>query len=108
MGKKLKLTKIELETKDGKKVSLSIEEAKDLHDQLHDLFGQNVQFIPSRPVIIERDHYPWRNPCAPYWRSSEPIPMLGNSGAPIPNPFTTICEVKCNSGLSVNYMGSEG
>jgi hypothetical protein len=40
--KTLKLIKIALETKDGKQVELTIEEAKELHDQLHALFGGRV------------------------------------------------------------------
>ena len=39
MSNKLKLTTIKLETKDGKEIELSLAEAKDLHDQLHELFG---------------------------------------------------------------------
>jgi len=67
MSKKLKLTKIELETKDGKKVELSLDEAKELHDQLHELFG--AKFVPSVPIIIERDRYPWPfvTPYVPRW-----------------------------------------
>ena len=62
MSKKLKLTKLELETKDGKKVELSLAEAKELHEQLHELFGDKTVYLPSQPVIIDR----WRNP---YWAS---------------------------------------
>ena len=46
MSKKLKLTKIELETKDGKKVQLSLTEAKELHNQLHELFGE--KYVPRQ------------------------------------------------------------
>lgn len=50
---KLKLTKIEVTTKDGKKIELSLDEAKDLHEQLHELFGEKKFFLPSAPVVIE-------------------------------------------------------
>jgi len=58
MSDKLRLTTIKLETKDGKAVELTLDEAKELHDQLHDLFG--AKYLPSTPVEIERDYYPWR------------------------------------------------
>ncbi len=62
MSKKLKVTKIELETKDGKKVQLSLDEAKELHDQLHELFGE--KYVPGTPIAIERDLY-WPDPYRP-------------------------------------------
>ena len=60
---KLKLTGIELKTKEGQKVSLSIDEAKDLHKQLDELFG--VEYIPSTPIYIERDRF-YRQPTRYY------------------------------------------
>lgn len=49
------MIKIELEMKDGKRISLSQEEAKDLYYQLHELFGQKN----SPPIIIDRwPYYP--------------------------------------------------
>ncbi len=92
MSKKLRLTKIELETKEGKKVSLSIEEAKDLHDQLHELFGQSIRYIPSSPIMIERDCYPWQDRIIPYYSTGSNI---------------VTCEVKGDSGLNVSYTGRE-
>lgn len=67
MSKKLKLTKLELETKDGKKVELSLEEARELHEQLHELFGSKTTIIPGAPIIIERDRW-W--PPRPYYTST--------------------------------------
>jgi hypothetical protein len=95
MTKKLKLTKIELETKDGKKVELSIEEAKELHDQLHELFGS--KFIPSVPIIIERDRYPW--PYTPRWVESP------NTGTPYPALPQIWCQTGHASGLNVTMKG---
>ena len=62
MSNKLKLTKLELQTKDGQKVELTLDEAKELHAQLHELFGDKTVYIPGAPVIIERDRWP-----RPYW-----------------------------------------
>lgn len=56
MSSKLKLKTIKLETADGKTVELSLAEAKDLHDQLHELFGP--KYVPQTPIVIERDR-PW-------------------------------------------------
>ncbi len=106
MSRKLRLTKIELETKDGKKVSLSLDEARDLHDQLHDLFGKKdtvyIPYTPLPPVIIERDRYPWRNPCTPYWIAT---PSTCDK-IPLDSPPIITCEVRSDSGLKVGYSGS--
>lgn len=53
MSKKLKLTKLELETEDGKRVELSLAEAKELYEQLHELFGDKTVYLPSQPVAID-------------------------------------------------------
>ena len=63
MSRKLKLTKLELQTNDGKKIELTLDEAKDLHDQLHELFGDKTVYVPGAPVIIERDRWLPR----PHW-----------------------------------------
>ena len=55
---KVKIAKIILETKDGK-VELSMDEAKDLYDQLHTLFGSKTTYFPSNPVVIDRDRWPY-------------------------------------------------
>lgn len=94
MSNKLKLTTIKLETKDGKAVELSLAEAKDLHDQLHELFGP--KFVPQVPIVIERDR-PW--PMYPL-RWDCPIAAPAYPGRP-----TIWCESKCNSGLTLGYGG---
>ena len=56
MSKKLCITKIEIEIKAGKKIiELSLAEAKELHEQLHELFG-DTHFQPY-PVYIERPRW---------------------------------------------------
>ena len=93
MSNKLKLKTIKLETADGKTVELSLAEAKDLHDQLHELFG--TKYVPSVPVVIERDRYPW--PYTPRWIESKPrLPT---------EPWAVYCAAKHNSGLSVTMCG---
>ena len=62
MSTKLKLTNLELETNDGTKVKLSLDEARELYEQLHELFGNKTVYLPGAPVIIDR----WRTP---YWTS---------------------------------------
>lgn len=95
MTKRLKLTKIELETKDGKRIELSLDEARELHDQLHELFG--AKFIPSTPIIIERDRYPW--PYTPRWIESP------TTAPPIPGLPQVWCATRHNSGLNVTMKG---
>ncbi len=92
MTKKLKLTKIELETSDGKKIELSLDEAKELHDQLHELFG--AKFVPFAPIIIERDYHTW-----PRWVEAP------NTGTPYPQLPQIWCGTTCQSGMSVTYKG---
>lgn len=93
MSNKLKLKTIKLETADGKTVELSLAEAKDLHDQLHELFG--TKYVPNAPVVIERDRYPW--PYAPRWletpRPTDPL-----------YPFV-YCSAQHDSGLNVTMCG---
>ena len=96
MSDKMKLTGIELTTKDGKKIGLTIEEAKDLKEQLNGLFGKTeTVFVPSAPIIIERDRYPW-----PYY-PAYPTPIWTN---PYPTYTTVTC--KAESGLQVSYCGN--
>ncbi len=105
MSEKLKLTKIEIETKDGVVISLSIEEVRELYEQLHDLFAKkDAVFLPSTtpaPIIIERDRYPWRpGPCVPYWRSSPSTCETQRDSPPM-----IVCEVKGNYGIKIGYSG---
>lgn len=89
MSDKIKISKIEVSTKDGKKVELSLEEAKDLHSQLDELFGQKTApYIPYSPIIIERHVRPYWQQYNPVWRDN-----------------TIYCS--SNSGLSVGYSGQE-
>jgi hypothetical protein len=87
MGKKLKLTKLELETREGKKVELSMDEAKELYEQLNDLFGDKTVYIPNQPIIIERDR----------WVPTYPITWTSGTTAKIENENVNLtasfCEV---------------
>lgn len=78
MNKKLKLTKLELETKNGTKIELSLDEARELHEQLHELFGKETTVIPSAPVIIERDRWYPPSPYYPQvWCSADTAQLKG-------------------------------
>jgi hypothetical protein len=49
-------------------VKLSITEAQELRKQLNELFGEKITYIPSTPIIIERDRWPyWDYPYTPRW-----------------------------------------
>jgi len=104
MSKKLKLTKISLETKDGKTVELSMDEAKELHAQLHTLFGEKTTILPSTPIVIERDR--WHPPYRPFWYDV----TCGNDSTDASKPprptYDTQCMIQSDSGLSVSYQGS--
>ena len=66
---KLKLTGIELTTTDGKKVALTLDEARDLHRQLAELFAY-------KETVVYRDPKWWEQPVRPYWYSHN-IPAGG-------------------------------
>ncbi len=78
----MNLTKIELKTKDGKKIKLTADEARELYNQLHELFG--AKYIPIAPIVIAKPYVP--SPL-PYWLGSTTCgigsgvsgQMLGNS-----------------------------
>jgi len=99
MSKKLKLTKITLETKDGKQVDLTLDEAKELHDQLHDLFG--TKFVPSAQIIIERDRYTWQQPYRQYWYD-----VTYKIAVPMNGGIDVQCKVEGCTGLKATYSGS--
>ena len=69
MNDKIMLTKVMLTTKEGADISLSLAEAKDLYEQLRQLFEQKPVFVPSVPIIIERNRWPERSPYDPIWVS---------------------------------------
>ena len=92
---KIKLIEITLLTKEGQNVRLTLDEARDLHAQLAELFAQRnvpaqpepiiIERIGSEPIIIERDH--WPAPCPPYtqrWVSP-------SSGDPLPQFSYIVC-----------------
>lgn len=93
MKKKLKITGLKLKTKNGQEVELTLDEAKELHDQLENLFGKEIVYVPSTPIVIERDRwaerYPPHSPWIPTWYSNHP----------------TLCSISGDSGLTVSYNG---
>ena len=94
MSKKLEVTSIALTTADGKRVELTISEARDLHDQLAEMFGNK---IVNTPIVIERDRLlsPWR-PYSPMWESD-------STGDAMPD----LCRIECiaPSGLRAEFRG---
>ena len=77
---KIELTAIEITTEGGK-AKLTIEEAKALYRQLHEMFGEKVITIPSTPIVIER----W-----PTWPVYPQVPWGPTAGDPLPQTFPTI------------------
>lgn len=61
---KIKVTGLELTTADGKKVALTLDEARDFYTQLDALFGKPT-FTPT-PIFIDRYPQPWY-PYHPTW-----------------------------------------
>ena len=57
MSDKLKIKRLELETASGKEISLTLEEARELHQQLAELFAKPEPVILSPTVIREYPLY---------------------------------------------------
>lgn len=64
---KIKVTGLKLETKNGKKIELTLAEAKELHEELDELFGfkERIEYRYSYPSL--RQPYVWYNVTAPNW-----------------------------------------
>ncbi len=92
MGDKIKLKRIVLKTSEGKEVSLTLEEAKELSDQLSELFGP--KYIPYQPVVIDRYYPPWDRYYKPY--------ITWTSGAACGTDLYS----SPNTGMSLSYTGS--
>ncbi len=85
---KVELTAIEVTTESGK-TRLTIEEAKMLYRQLHELFGEKIVTMPpSAPIVIERGPwwpvYPtpppiWTSPTVEPFRQYPTITCQGNT-----------------------------
>jgi len=53
----MEVSGIEIKSKSGKKIVISVEEAKDLYEHLNELFGKKyMQPNLPFPVIIEKTH----------------------------------------------------
>lgn len=57
MSKKVKVASIEIRYPDGESKMIPIDDARELFNQLKDLFGDKV-VVNHSPVIIERDRWP--------------------------------------------------
>ncbi len=68
MGKKVKVAAIQIQYPDGDVKQVSVEDARDLYQQLDELFGDKTVYVPGQPVVVERDRYPFR----PMWTSPPP------------------------------------
>lgn len=96
MATKLNVTKIVLTPRGGQDVTLTIDEARDLYNQLAELFAPKL--APQVPILIEREVWPapWR-PYQPYWLSTS-----GSADFPAALPCVTCL---APSGLHTRYMG---
>lgn len=100
--KKLKVTGLELETKDGKKVPLTLAEAKDLHEQLDELFGKEVVYRPSHPIYIDRYQPYWNQPWITWCAASSSQSVSGSASSAV------LCNtVGQSSGLKISYQGGQ-
>lgn len=73
----MELTSLKLKTKDGKELEVSLEEARELYNQLHNLFGTN--YIPSTPLYLDRN----MEYAPQYWLSNTTCKSYGDTGLDI-------------------------
>jgi len=58
MAQKEIVNAIVLQYPDGDTKELSIDDAKALYRQLDELFGKSVEYVPTQPLVIEREQWP--------------------------------------------------
>ncbi|HRV18809.1 MAG TPA: hypothetical protein P5317_12465 [Myxococcota bacterium] len=94
MDQKLRVTSIVLTTANGMRVELTIPEARELYDQLTEMFGKTPV---NTPVIIDRHHWPMP------WRPYQPMWVSDQTGDATPNPCRIVCSAP--SGLHTEFHG---
>jgi len=90
MRSKLKLTTITFKTKAGDEITLTMLEAREMHDQLHELFGDKNTLVTA-PVYI----YPDPPRTYPRWQD---VPYCSASGS--------ISNTSQITGLTATYNGT--
>ena len=82
---------LEIKTKEGT-IKLTIDEAKELYRQLHELFGEKVIHVPSAPIVIDR---------FPTWPVYPPVPIYPRDpyigDPPFPTWPTNTCQGQTNN-----------
>lgn len=108
---KLKVTGLELETKDGKKVGLTLAEARDLHEQLDELFGKEVRDT----IYIDRYRPYWNQPWITWNSHISSTGHISDSNVTDASVSSNICNttvllktVGQESGLQISYTGVDG
>lgn len=90
---KIKVTGLKLETENGKKIKLTLAEAKELYDQLEDLFGVEVEVEHHY-----HDHpYVWKQPYIWYNSTNSPWSTLTTTA-------TNIMAVSGTTNMKMEYL----
>ena len=61
----MKIKNITLKVKGDTEIVLSLKDARELYDELKQLFGGNITYIPSPTIYRDYSH-----PYKPYWTST--------------------------------------
>lgn len=94
---KIKVTGLKLETAKGKKIKLNIEEAKELYEQLDELFGENTTVVNNYP------YYYWnRN----WWNNSPYITLTGQSPSVWGNSTNTGDNVTTTGAVAYSFLSN--
>lgn len=75
----MKVESIIITTKSGKKITLAIEDAKELFGQLEELFGTKQVVVPTIPTVIYRDRWPWPH-YQPVWCGDDAVEIRSLGG----------------------------
>ena len=74
-------------------IEMSIQEAKMLYRQLHDLFGERITSCPNSPVVINTPPwFPYKPLASPQWIETP------RTGDPLPAFPTITCQARSWSG----------
>lgn len=68
MTERIKITSLNIRL-NNVEFPLDIEDAKELYDQLFEIFGKKYS-LPTLPIIIEKPYWP-HNPYSPGWFTTE-------------------------------------
>lgn len=101
MSNKNKIVSIEIELKDYEPIKFSMDEAKELYEQLHSLFGEKQQHTHYHTYPWwQRPYYTWSNATG---NTIVPCNNTTVTSGHVTNMTDTMTVRSSNTGMSVKY-----